>query len=206
LIELPGGKTILERLVGEIRATGIEDIILCAKDRSPYAMLGLDAVPDRLSGKGPLGGIDAALAHYSDRKKAVLFLPCDLPGITTGEIRTLLTAFADTRQSIIYALTSDGIEHPLCAVVAIDERESVKTAINSNELGVRRLWQALDAKQITFANAAAFANINTPEDLEQYVLRTAGTVPRASTDVGRVSHPAPSVSDAGDGVPPDSLE
>jgi molybdopterin-guanine dinucleotide biosynthesis protein A len=204
LIKLPGGMTVIERLVNEVQKTGIDDVILCANDGTPYASLGLDTVPDRLPGKGPLGGIDAALGHYAGQKKAVLFLPCDLPAVTSKEISSLLESCADTPKSIVYAHTADGIEHPLCAVVAVDECDAVRTALEDKKLSVRRLWQELDGKQVEFADSAAFVNVNTSEDLERYVLKTGRTPSSASADVGRVSHPTSAVSDAGNDIPPDN--
>lgn len=175
LIELPGGKTILERLVREIRAVDLHDILLCTNDAEPYAALGLDTVPDTHQGKGPLGGIDAALEWFTGRKTAVLFLPCDLPSITSREIKVLLTAYADSRSSIVYAQTADGIEHPLCAVITICEQALIRSVIKEDKLGVRRLWHELDAEAVVFDDPGRFVNVNTPEDLERYLLQNYGT-------------------------------
>jgi len=169
LIELSEGTTILQRLIREIRIIGLQDILLCTNEAEPYTALGLDAVPDTHKGKGPLGGIEAALAHYTGRKAAVLILPCDLPAITANEIMVLLEAYSRSRQSIVYAQTADGIEHPLCAVVAVSEREAIRAAITGDRLGVRRLWQELGGESIAFDDTERFVNVNSPEEFDRYI-------------------------------------
>jgi len=160
--------TIIERLIGELTTAGIGDIIIVANDPQPYAALGKTIIGDLRPRVGPLGGIEAALSHAADAYDSVLLLPCDLPNISATEIRGLLTAFArDPRQPAV-AVTSDGRQHPLCAVVSVELLPQVVQTIEAGQYGVGRLWTALGAAAVPVGDPAKLYNINTPEDLNQW--------------------------------------
>ena len=86
LLPTPQG-TIIERLIAELATAGVNDTIIVANDPQPYAALGKTIIGDLRPRVGPLGGIEAALAHAGEAYDAVLLLPCDLPKIAATEIR-----------------------------------------------------------------------------------------------------------------------
>ncbi len=96
-----------------------------------------------------------------------MLLPCDLPNISATEIRCLLTAFARDPRRAAVAVTSDGRQHPLCAVVPVSLLPRVVQAIEAGEYGVGRLWTALGAAMVPVGDPVKFHNVNTPEDLNQ---------------------------------------
>jgi len=167
LIELPGGRTIVERLIGEVRGAGVSDIIICANEPEPYVDLGLPIVPDTDPGSGPLGGIAAALAHFAPTAEAVLLLAGDMPAITSGELRFLLAAFGQTDASAVFAEAPDG-PHPLVAVARTSLRDEVERALRSDDRRVRALWRSVGAEAVSFDQVQPFANINTPDDLARW--------------------------------------
>jgi len=82
LATLPDGRPMLAHTIAALRAVGLDDIAVIANDPTLYLHLGPPVVPDLRPGNGPLGGIEAALAHFQGRARAVLILPCDLPSLT----------------------------------------------------------------------------------------------------------------------------
>jgi molybdopterin-guanine dinucleotide biosynthesis protein A len=170
LLELPGGVSIIENALAAVAAAGIAPVTILANDPEPYEHLGVEVVPDRRPGLGPLGGIEAALVHYAGRCEAVLVLPCDLPGITDLEVRALRAAFAESRPPAVVAATGDGFWHPLCAVARVDLLPAVSRALDAGRNGVYRLWRGVGAVPLSFDDAAAFFNVNTPADLDQWLL------------------------------------
>jgi molybdopterin-guanine dinucleotide biosynthesis protein A len=170
LLELPGGVSIIENALGAVAAAGIAPVAILANDPEPYEHLGVEIVPDRRPGLGPLGGIEAALFHYSERCEAVLVLPCDVPGITGREVRALRAAFEQSRPPAVVAATGDGFWHPLCAVARVDLLSAVSRALDAGQNGVYRLWRGVGAVPVYFDDAAPFFNVNTPADLDRWLL------------------------------------
>ena len=92
LLPTPQG-TIVHRIIAELAAATIGDIIIVTNDPQPYVALGRTIIGDLRPRVGPLGGIEAALSHARDAYDAVLLLPCDLPNISATEIQDLMAAF-----------------------------------------------------------------------------------------------------------------
>jgi molybdopterin synthase catalytic subunit len=166
LLRTPQG-TIIERLIAELTTAGIGDTIISANDPQPYVALGKAVIGDRRPRVGPLGGIEAALSHAASAYDAVLLLPCDLPNISAIEIRGLLTAFVRDPRRVAMAVTSDGRQHPLCAVVPVTLLPHVAQSIEAGEYGVGRVWNALGAGAVPVGDPEKLHNVNTLEDLNQ---------------------------------------
>lgn len=174
LLRRPDGATFVEHLLGVASAAGLAPRIIAANDPDPYRSFGVPVVGDLRPGIGPLAGIEAALAHLAGSCGGVLFLPCDLPGISSREATLLRDAFLSRRARIVVARTADFSWHPLCSVVHIDRRGAVGEALDRGERGVGRLWEALGAEPVDFPDARPFFNVNTPEDLEAWRNREGG--------------------------------
>ena len=170
-IETAGGRTVVRRLLDELARAGVDEVILVANDPAPYEHLGLTVVPDIRPGLGPLAGIEAALAWSRRRDEpfdAVALLPCDLPRITAAEISTLIEAFQGGGAHIFVAETGKGFCQALCCVVHNDALADIAARIDRGLLGVRAAWSSLEAATVHFDDEAAFANINTPDDLDRW--------------------------------------
>jgi molybdopterin-guanine dinucleotide biosynthesis protein A len=165
LLPTPQG-TIIERLIAELAAAGIGNTIIVANDPQPYTALGKTIIGDLRPRVGPLGGIEAALSHARDAYDAVLLLPCDLPNISATEIQGLVTAFVRDPRRAAVAVTSDGRQHPLCAVVPVGLLPQVVQSIEAGTYGVGRLWTSLGTTPAPLGDPAKLYNINTPEDLD----------------------------------------
>jgi len=167
-----GGSTIVEKLVAELAQAGACEIAIVANDRRAYERFGLVVMNDMRRRIGPLGGIETALIHYKDRYEAVLFLPCDVPGITATEIVALKSAFASRSATIITAETGDFFWHPLCSIVHTGLAERITAAIDQGTRSVRALWRELGAAAVHFDDPRPFFNVNTPEDLARWQATT----------------------------------
>ncbi len=166
LLERAPGLTLIRYLIDELTNTGVVRVVLSANDPQRYGTFGVPVVSDRHPGRGPLAGIDAALAHVATTPDtdAALFVPCDTPGISHKELSQLLHAFQRSPSGLAMAVTGETPPrvHPLCCVVHERLLPRITTALNEGELSVRRLWKDLDAMPVTFDSQGSFANINTP--------------------------------------------
>ena len=168
LIEVEPGVSILERTIREIREAGASEIVIVANDPEPYERFGLQIVPDLRRGIGPLGGIEAALAHFGGKCEAVLFLPCDLPGMTSGVISSLLQAFEEMGAPVVFAETELFFEQPLCAVVHNGLYFDIVRLVDEGVRKVADAWMALGAVSVHFDDPWRFFNVNSPEDMQRW--------------------------------------
>ena len=175
LLEAAPGVSILDRTIREVVSSGITQIAILANDGEPYEPLGLPIVPDLRKGIGPLGGVEAALAHYAGRCDAVLFLPCDLPGITSEQISALLGAYAQGDEQVVFAETAHSFEQPLCAVVHNGLLGAVSKAIDEGKRKIGDVWHELGAATVHFDDPTPFFNVNTPDELARWRARKKGS-------------------------------
>ncbi len=114
---------------------------------------------------GPLAGVKVALQWARDLGAGTLAVsPCDVPRLP-DDLFPRLVAAAEEGEGAAMAATADG-DQPLCAVWPVSALPRVTEAL----LGGRhpptwRLLEQLGARRVHFSTAAAFANVNTREDL-----------------------------------------
>jgi molybdopterin-guanine dinucleotide biosynthesis protein A len=167
MLRAAGGISIVERLLKELAAAGITDVVISANDPTPYTELGAPVIADRHADIGPLGGIEAVLSNLASRCDCVLLLPSDLPNVTADEILRLLRTYEAAPGRVVVAHTSEG-DHPLCAVAPVNVLPAVNAAIAAGDYGVGRLWRSLDALPVEIDDGLRLLNINTPEDLSTW--------------------------------------
>ena len=168
LIDPSSGLSIAETLIAEFSRAGIGDVVISVNEPEPYRHCAREIVRDLRGGMGPLGGIEAVLAHYARRADAVLFLPCDTPRVTAIEITALKKAYRNGNAPIVFAESDDSDGHYLCAVVDVDLKEKISAAIDEERLTVGRLWPEIGAIGVRFPDGTPFVNINTEADLKEW--------------------------------------
>ena len=183
---LPNGQTFVSRLLVEMKSAGLGPVVVSADENEPYADLGVPVVPDLAVSAGPLGGIEAVLAYYRastyrDSIGAVLFLPCDLPGLTRQEIRRLLDGYRRRPDRILSAETADGARHPLCSVIPVALLDRISNAVRDGHLGIKRLWDELGAGTIRFDRLDRFFNINSKSDYDSLFKTSPSPAPPQDT-------------------------
>jgi molybdenum cofactor guanylyltransferase len=164
-----GGRTIAERQLALLRG-GLARVLVVANDPAPWEPLGVEVVPDRVAGVGPLGGIAAALAAADD---------CDAVVCVAGDLSfvapALLAALRDRAPGAdaVAPRTAGGIE-PLCARYARALLPGVEARLRAAELAIFEMLQGLAVDWIEGPELAAldpagrsFFNVNTPEDLRR---------------------------------------
>ena len=168
---LVGGRTILSRQLEALRPC-VGRIFVVGGVRSPsdewLADVAVQRVADRVEERGPLGGLDAALAAAGD--DAVLLLACDLPYVTT-ELLSHLIRVCDGVDAAV-PRTERGY-HPLCAVYAQSCAPAVLRRLEHGMLRMRDLLGDLRVRTVEFEELTPFgaperllANINTYADLD----------------------------------------
>ena len=159
------GRTILERQL-EALSPLTDDIMLVGR---AAAAPGVRPVADRVSGRGPLAGLDAALDAARDDELVVL--ACDMPFVTTALLRHLVTLAAGA--DAVVPATEHGY-HPLCAVYTRACRAAIARHLAENRLALHSLLDDLRVRVVTGEELDAFgnrdhllANVNTQAEFEE---------------------------------------
>jgi len=93
------GEPMVVRAVGALHAGGAAPVLVVGGDQARLSALGLDHVPDRYPGEGPLGGVITALAVRDpldgSGPDAVVTLPCDVKAPDPTAVRSVIERLAD---------------------------------------------------------------------------------------------------------------
>ena len=173
-----GGRAIAERQLDLLRGAALVRVFVVANDPLPWAALAVDVVPDRIGGRGPLGGVHAALTAAADCD-AVVCLAGDLPFVEPA----LLAALRDRapEADAVAPRSARGIE-PLCARYARALLPVIDARVRAGELAIHELLEQRRVDWIAEADLAAldpdgrsFFNVNTSEDLARADAMAAAT-------------------------------
>jgi molybdopterin-guanine dinucleotide biosynthesis protein A len=147
-----GDGTLLDHMIGLLKESGLASVIVCG-ERPGYP-----SVADPEPNQGPGIAISHLLASLAPDAWA-LIVPVDMPLLTPALIRRLLGEPGRPPRAAHYA------DHPLPALLP------ARTADGSLLYGrsMRVLHQAAGSRELALdpAEAAAFLNVNTPENWDQ---------------------------------------
>jgi molybdopterin-guanine dinucleotide biosynthesis protein A len=157
------GRPLIEWVLDAL-APQVEEIVISAnRNLERYAAYGRRVLPDSLPDfPGPLAGVLAALQAVD--ADWLLVVPCDTPHLPADLALRLLGA-AQLESVPLAVAEDDGRVHHSCFIVGTDQHDSLAAFLARGERAVRR-WQAeLSSVTVRF-DAACFANLNQPGDLQ----------------------------------------
>jgi molybdopterin-guanine dinucleotide biosynthesis protein A len=134
-----------------------------------HAAFGHPLVPDLLDGyAGPLAGLPAGMR--AARTPWVATVPCDTPFLPHDLVARLwhgLRTRPGGRSQLAVARTGTQ-PHPVFMLVSRSLLPSLEAFLASGRRRIDAWYAPLDVVEIDFADASAFRNINTPEDLRDH--------------------------------------
>jgi molybdenum cofactor guanylyltransferase len=156
------GRLLVEWVLAAIAPQVDELVISANRNLDVYAALGHRVLPDSLPGfPGPLAGVLAALQAVA--ADWLLVVPCDTPHLPADLAARLLDGAK--REQVPLAVAADALRtHHTCFIVRTGQREHLAAFLARGERAVRQ-WQAGLPSVLVAFDAAAFANLNRPEDL-----------------------------------------
>ncbi len=159
------GRSIIVRQV-ELLQRVTDQVLVVGPDPARFADLPVTVAGDVIAGAGALGGILTALESTSADR--VLVVACDLPFLTEGLLRALLT-LAESGDGA-WVETPRGPE-PLVACYRQSARGPIRDAITGGRLKAADLGRHLRLRALAGDALSAFGapahlldNLNTPED------------------------------------------
>jgi molybdopterin-guanine dinucleotide biosynthesis protein A len=132
-------------------------------------------IVDQLADAGPAAGILAALAALPDH--AWLIVAVDLPLLDAATLARLVAARAPAMLATAYRSAHDGLPEPLCAIWEPASRAPLSACVAAGRTCPRKFLRSHATLLVDLENAAALANVNTPED---YHAALAAAQPRGS--------------------------
>lgn len=160
------GEPLLQRIVRRVSAV-FPDPFVVSNTPERYPFLRCPVIPDRIPGRGPLSGIDAALRHGNAPFRFVC--GCDMPFLSEGLMR-LLAGKAGEGIDLVLPFGPDGAQ-PLCAVWGRSALPAVGRALDEGRLSLVDLSVDLSVLEVTVTEVEeadpgfrSFRNVNTPEE------------------------------------------
>ena len=172
------GETLVQRAVDVVRnALPESPVTAVAGSSTQFAIEAITAdVPfifDLYEGRGPLGGIHAALSYA--KSQWIFVLACDYPFVSS-ELVGMLAGACDDAFGVVVPEQNDGRMQPLCAFYRVEKaRPIVEEILERPRVAppTHEVVAMLDPLIIPFEKYAhldgaeeLFININTIEDLE----------------------------------------
>ncbi len=132
----------------------------------PSGMLPVRTLPDRLPGRGPLGGLHTALSEA--RGDALAIVACDMPFVSVPLLAHLLALTSEA--DAVVPSTGRGY-HPLCAAYTHACLDSIARRLSRGELKMSGWLDEVRVRVVSEAELRVFgdpdallANVNTPDD------------------------------------------
>jgi molybdopterin-guanine dinucleotide biosynthesis protein A len=159
------GQPLIAHVAGVLRPL-FKDVVIVSADEAVARAARLPAIPDIFSGKGPLGGVHAAL-EYSGA--TTFCVACDLPFLQPDVIRFLCENFSEC--DVLAPRVHTRME-PLHAVYAPSCLPTLQTALQNER--VPRVEKVLAPLRLCFIeenelrqfdpDLKFLTNLNTPEE------------------------------------------
>lgn len=151
-----------------------ESTVVVAPLKPAFESLGVEVLPDRTPGCGPLGGIETALHRAAGRD--VFIIACDMPFVPKEIIRYLVNLFFDVRRArskgsptAVVPLSDDRFQ-PLCAAYSSECLPSVRQALWSRNWSVSEWVDSIGAEKVEVQKgldsdvSRLFLNVNETSD------------------------------------------
>jgi molybdenum cofactor guanylyltransferase len=159
------GQPIIER-IRERLAGRFDQILISANEPEKLAFLGLEVVPDRIPGQGPLMGIASALDASSSELNFVV--ACDIPHIDIALVEEMLAEAERSGADVVVPMT-DGKEYePLFAVYRKSALEAINRVLASGGRRISDIFALCRVKHIRLSDANQLRNLNTPAEYEEF--------------------------------------
>jgi len=169
LLEL-GGQPLALRMVEKLRGVAGEVYLVGQPER--YAHLGLPVLADAVAGRGPVGGITAALRATECNWNLVA--ACDLPYLENRFLEFLLKLAVDEADSDAVAPQLGGRWEPLCAAYHRRALPAFEQVLAGKDYRIARAFESLRVRAVSEEELKRFAfseqmfkNVNSPEEYEE---------------------------------------
>jgi molybdopterin-guanine dinucleotide biosynthesis protein A len=160
---MPMAQLVLQRLQPQVGTL----LINANQHPDVYAQLGVPVWPDEFPGfAGPLAGLHAGLANCNT--PYLVTAPCDSPFFPANLVDKLSAALIAAQADIAVAVTGEGAtqqRHPVFCLLSTHLKTNLADYLGKGGRKMDAWFATLKQIDVSFDDEAAFANINTLEEL-----------------------------------------
>ncbi len=163
------GKPLIEHAIARLIPQVTTILINANRNHDRYAQYGHAVIADHHPDfAGPLAGFAAGLEHCNT--EYLLSVPCDSPVFPLNLSEQLLKEMISTQSDLVYASSVDAMgttwSQPVFCLMRRSVQQSLQAFLDQGGRKIDRWFEALPSSTVVFADEAAFANTNTPEELQ----------------------------------------
>jgi molybdopterin-guanine dinucleotide biosynthesis protein A len=163
------GKPLIEHAITRLTPQVATILINANRNHDRYAQYGHAVIADQHPDfAGPLAGFAAGLEHC--KTEYLLSVPCDSPVFPMDLTTQMLEAIIITKSDLVYASSIDPSgkiwAQPVFCLMRRSAQQSLQEFLDQGGRKIDRWFETLRSSTVVFADEAAFANTNTPEELQ----------------------------------------
>jgi molybdenum cofactor guanylyltransferase len=159
------GQPIIERICERL-AGRFDQILISANEPEKLAFLGLEVVPDRIPGQGPLMGIASALEASTSELNFVV--ACDIPRMHIALVEEMLAEADRSGADVVVPMTGSEEYEPLFAVYRKSALEGINKVLSSGGRRISDIFAQCRVQYIKLNDAGWLNNLNTPAEYEEF--------------------------------------
>ena len=164
-LQLLNGRPLVSHVIERLAPQVDELLINANQNLEAYAAFGYPVVPDRIAGfAGPLAGLHTGL--LACETPLLVTAPCDSPFLPEDLVARLRAALEAAGADLAVAQTGTQ-PHPVFSLVRREVLDGLTAFLEAGGRKVDAWYAALKVAEVPFADEAAFANINTLDELKQ---------------------------------------
>ncbi|MFM8900156.1 MAG: molybdenum cofactor guanylyltransferase MobA [Burkholderiales bacterium] len=183
------GQPLITHALRRLAPQAAKVLISANRELERYRAMGHEVVTDDAAtlGTGPLAGVLAAMQVC--RTPWLVTVPCDSPHFPLNLVTKLTEAIATANPApraatVVTPHSPSHPTHPVFCLLHLSTQTELSVYLESGRRSMQGWLAQVQALQVPFENACAFANINTPQDLEQ-----AQTTASGNAEKTRKKHP-----------------
>jgi molybdopterin-guanine dinucleotide biosynthesis protein A len=163
------GKPLIEHAIARLTPQVTSILINANRNQDHYAQYGHTVIADQHPDfAGPLAGFAAGLEHCNT--EYLLSVPCDSPVFPLNLSEQMLETMINTQSDVVYASSVDPSgaiwTQPVFCLMRRSVKQSLQDFLGREGRKIDRWFETLPSSTVVFTNEAAFANTNTPEELQ----------------------------------------
>jgi molybdopterin-guanine dinucleotide biosynthesis protein A len=160
-------KPVIEHIFEQLRGH-FNQILISSNDTAKHAFLGIEVVPDRIAGKGPLMGIASALKASVNEVNFVI--ACDIPEVDIAVVRMMVRGIDDF--DVVMPRVGASKFEPLFSVYRKSILGVLENALSAGKTKIIDPLANCKVNYIDFSESQiqALANLNTMDDYRKYVV------------------------------------
>lgn len=162
------GKPLIESAISRLKPQVSSIIINANRNITKYAHYGYPVIMDETPDfSGPLAGFSIGLKHC--KTPYLLTAPCDSPLLPNNLAEKMVIELEVNNLDLVYASSIEGGKvwaQPVFCLMRSNLQDSLNIFLSKGDLKIDRWFKDLNSGTTVFEDVTAFANVNTPQELE----------------------------------------